>query len=177
MGRTEGEVVMKDAIWRQFGAAIESLERAVDACPEDLWGDQDRNPQYWHVVYHALFFLDFNLSETPAGFAPPAPFTLSELDPSGVLPDRVYSRPELRSYLAHGRAKCKAVLSGLTEERGREKRRFGSVEGTLAESLLYNLRHVQHHAAQLNLILRQETDSAPSWVGKASDELPAVPAR
>jgi hypothetical protein len=34
--------------------------------------------------------------------------------------------------------------------------------------LLYNLRHVQHHAAQLNLILRQVTNSAaPAWVRRA----------
>lgn len=38
----------------------------------------------------------------------------------------------------------------------------------------HNPRHVQHHAAQLNLILRQETGSAPGWVGKALDEPPAV---
>jgi len=29
------------------------------------------------------------------------------------------------------------------------------------------MRHVQHHAAQLNLILRQQIDSAPGWVAKA----------
>jgi len=29
------------------------------------------------------------------------------------------------------------------------------------------MRHVQHHAAQLNLILRQTIDSAPPWVGRA----------
>jgi hypothetical protein len=37
----------------------------------------------------------------------------------------------------------------------------------LGAALLYNLRHVQHHAAQLNLILRQAVDSAPGWVGRA----------
>ena len=26
-----------------------------------------------------------------------------------------------------------------------------------------NMRHVQHHAGQLNLILRQSIDSAPRW--------------
>jgi uncharacterized damage-inducible protein DinB len=36
-----------------------------------------------------------------------------------------------------------------------------------AELLLYNMRHVQHHAAQLNLILRQKTESAPGWVARA----------
>jgi uncharacterized damage-inducible protein DinB len=39
------------------------------------------------------------------------------------------------------------------------------------ELLLYNMRHVQHHAAQLNLILRQTIDSAPRWVGKAKMKL------
>jgi len=34
------------------------------------------------------------------------------------------------------------------------------------ELLLYNMRHVQHHAAQLNLMLRQAVDSAPGWVAK-----------
>lgn len=30
---------------------------------------------------------------------------------------------------------------------------------------MYNMRYVQHHAAQLNLILRQQTGSAPEWAG------------
>jgi hypothetical protein len=38
---------------------------------------------------------------------------------------------------------------------------------SFAELLLDNMRHVQHHAAQLNLILRQKTDSAPRWVATA----------
>ena len=33
-----------------------------------------------------------------------------------------------------------------------------------AEVVIYNLRHVQHHVAQLNLLLRQRIDSAPQWV-------------
>jgi uncharacterized damage-inducible protein DinB len=35
----------------------------------------------------------------------------------------------------------------------------------MVELLLYNMRHVQHHTAQINLILRQIIDSAPRWVG------------
>ena len=37
------------------------------------------------------------------------------------------------------------------------------------ELLLHSMRHVQHHAAQLNLILRQSIDSAPRWVSRAKD--------
>lgn len=38
------------------------------------------------------------------------------------------------------------------------------IEMSLCELLFYNMRHVQHGAAQLNLILRQKTDSAQSWI-------------
>ncbi len=156
----------RGVLWQQFGAAIDMLENAVLACPDELWGDRSQQPEFWYVVYHTLFWLDAYLSESIEGFAPPAPFTLEELDPAGVLPPRVYSRDELHSYLEHGRSKCRATIAALTEEGAREHRRFGSIDGSVAERLLYNLRHVQHHAAQLNLILRQKTDAAPGWVAR-----------
>lgn len=33
------------------------------------------------------------------------------------------------------------------------------------------MRHVQHHTAQLNLLLRQEINDAPKWVSVAKIEL------
>jgi len=48
---------------------------------------------------------------------------------------------------------------------GFERKTFSTLE-----LLIYNLRHVQHHTAQLNLLLRQKTDSAPRWVGRAKDD-------
>ena len=92
---------MKRVVWSQFGAAIDMLENAMRAAPERVWSDRSSQPEFWYVAYHTLFFLDFYLSETSAGFQPPAPFTLSELDPEGVLPDRVYPKMELLAYLAH----------------------------------------------------------------------------
>lgn len=143
------------------------LENAVVACPEELWGDRSRRPEFWHLVFHTLFFLDLHLSESLEGFAPPAPFTRDELDPAGVMPERVYTKGELLDYLAYARRKGRQRLEALTEEQAGERRRFGSLDGTVAELLLYTLRHVQHHATQLNLILRQTTDSAPRWVRRA----------
>ena len=42
--------------------------------------------------------------------------------------------------------------------------RFGWGEVTFAELLLYTMRHVAGHAAQLNLLLGQKTGAAPDWV-------------
>lgn len=159
--------IWREVLWRQFGAAIAMLENALLACPDELWSDRSRQPEYWYVVFHTLFFLDLYLSESLDEFAPPAPFGLEELDPAGVLPPRVYTKEELHTYLQHCRVKCRATIAALTVEQAGEERGFGSIRGSVVELLIYNLRHVQHHAAQLNLILRQETDSAPGWVVSA----------
>jgi len=108
------------------------------------------------------------MSGTDRGFAPPEPFTLSELDPSGLLPNRVYTKEELLNYLEHGRQKSRKVIDSLTEETAHQPCGFKK-DLTVAELYLYNMRHLQHHAAQLNLLLRQQTDSAPRWVSRAKD--------
>jgi hypothetical protein len=169
----------KQIVWQQFGAAIDMLENAIHACPEKVWSDSSKKPEwlkndvvgFWYLVYHTLFWLDFYLSESQEGFQPPAPFNLDEFDPVGLLPERPYTKDELLRYLEHGRRKCRARIAGLTDEGARERRKLGSMEGTFAELLLSNLRHVQHHTAQLNLILRQETDSAPNWVRRSKTPL------
>jgi hypothetical protein len=53
----------------------------------------------------------------------------------------------------------------MTGEKARQPDRIRPAQNlTVAERYLYNMRHVQHHAAQLNLVLRQKTGSAPGWV-------------
>jgi len=161
-------------IWQQFGAAIDMLENALLACPDEVWSDPARRSgeqEFWYLTYHTLFFLDYYLSESADGFAPPAPFTLAELDPAGILPERVYTKDELLTYLEHGRTKCRTVIEALTDQSASQRCGFERPDVSVAELLLYVMRHVQHHAAQLNLILRQETDSAPRWVGKTKRSL------
>ena len=153
-----------EILQRQFAAAIDMLENAIAACPDTLWGDRSRQPEFWYVAYHTLFFLDLYSHGTVDGFAPPEPFTLDELDPAGVLPPRVYTRDELGAYLRVGREKARAAVQALTKETAGRRCAIPWLTLSQGELVLDNLRHVQHHAAQLNLILRQVTDSAPRWV-------------
>jgi len=171
------QAIWKTIIWRQFGAAIDMLENAMRACPDELWSDPSKSPQwaerdvvgFWYVVYHTLFFLDYYLSGSAEGFMPPAPFTLDELDPAGLLPERPFTKAELQSYLDHGRKKCRAANEGMADTASVERCGFEWLDLSQAELLLYNMRHVQHHAAQLNLMLRQAVGSAPRWVAKARE--------
>ncbi len=163
--------IWKTILWQQFGGAIEMLENAMRACPEEVWGERTRQPEFWYLTYHTLFWLDFYLSESGESFAPPPPFNLDEMDPAGLMPERVYSKAEMQVYLEHGREKGRALIAGLTDERTAESVTLGSFVGPRGELLLNNMRHVQHHAAQLNLILRQQIDSAPRWVRRTSRSL------
>lgn len=159
--------VSKQVMWGQLGAAIDALENAIAACPDAVWGEGPTPQAFWYLVYHTLFWLDLDLSGGPEGFAPPPPYTLGELDPAGVYPDRIYTRAELRAYLEHIGSKARAMIGAMSEEPEARPSRFGRHELGHGEMLLYNLRHVQHHVGQLQLILRQRTDSAPRWVSRA----------
>lgn len=157
---------MKTVLWRQLGGAIAMLENAIRACPDGLWGDQDRFPQFWASVYHALFFLEYYHADSKDDFRPPEPFSLCELDPAGVLPERVYTKDEMLGYLEHCRTRMRAFLAAKDLD---APWTFGKVTGTVAESVISSARHVQHHTAQLNLLIRQVTgEEAPRWVGVAS---------
>ncbi len=168
----------KTDIWQQFGAAIDMLDNALRACPDDLWheplweteAERPEYAHYWYLVYHTLFWLDFYLSGGVESFTPPAPFTRDELDPAGLLPERPFSKDELQAYLEHCRKKCRATIEALTDETAQRPCRFGWGEVTFGGLLLYNMRHVQEHAAQLSLIIGQKAGPAlaPDWVTKVS---------
>jgi len=154
--------------WQQFGAAIDTLENAIVACPDQLWQDE---PKFCQLAHHTLFFLVYYLSDdTPleSEYTPPPPFTKSEFDEA---PPMVrYTKNELLVYVSYGRQKLRDQLTRNTTEE-LVARRFVSeyLDFTLFELLLYNMRHVQHHAAQMNMLLRQRGEIPPDWVDRTNE--------
>ncbi|TDB66853.1 DinB family protein [Arundinibacter roseus] len=150
-------------LWNQFGASINMLENAILACPADVW---DTDKKFWYNAFHCLFFLDYYLTRKAEEFIPPAPFTFSEFEDQ--LPERTYTKAELLEYVNYCRKKCRELVATLTHDTAAEiwTNQSKTMHFSVIELALYNMRHVQHHAAQLNLILRQETNDAPEWVSK-----------
>ena len=164
-------------LWRQFGAAIDTLGDALRDCPDGLWEArlwEDQPDQwvaagfatFWYLGYHSLFWLDLYLTGAEEGFAPPAPFDLVEMEAGEVLP-RTYTRDELLRYLEACRCKCQATLASLLTEQAHRLCQFPWGELPYAELQLYSLRHVQEHAAQLHLFLGQQAGKATRWVPQA----------
>lgn len=171
------EIIDNRMLWHQFGAAIDELGSALRECPDELWksmlwADQPGQwvaagfSSYWYLGYHALFWLDLYLTGTEAGFAPPEPFDLVEMEQGEELP-RTYTRQELLGYLDYCRKKCQRLIASMTGAQAKRMCRFSWGELSFAELQLYNLRHVQEHAAQLHMFLGQQAGKTGKWVATA----------
>lgn len=162
---------LKTSIWQQFGATIDYLDDTMRACPDSLWlaslwNHPDEKPefsQFWYRVYHSLFWLDLYLTGAEEGFLPPAPFALIEQDDDGPIPERPYTKTELQVYLKDCRQKCQATIEALTDDMAQQRCRFSWGECSFLELLIYNVRHVQEHASQLNLFLGQQGVYTPDY--------------
>jgi hypothetical protein len=165
-------IIDNQMLWRQYAVAIDSFGDALRACPDELWEQRlwdDQMDQwvaagfsaFWYLGYHTLFWLDLYLTGAEEGFVPPAPFALVEMQADEVLP-RTYTRDELLSYLEYCRSKCHDTVATLTHEQAYRMCRFPWGALPFAELQLYNLRHVQEHAAQLHMFLGQQAGKASS---------------
>lgn len=164
---------LKTSVWQQFGASIDMLDSVIDACPDHMWSailwkDPDGEHEYaqfWYRVYHTLMWLDLNLSGVPdEEFTPPPPF---KRGPPSTTP---YTKAQLQAYLKHCRSKCRATLAALTDEQARRMCRYDWGEVNFFELLLYSMRHVQDHTAQLNLALGQQDIAVNDWITVAEDK-------
>lgn len=167
---------VKTFVWSQFGAAIDMLQNAIRQWPDGEW---ETDKRFFYIAYHTLIFLDYYLTDPGIKFSPKLSFTLTDVDArpaeslDDVIPDRIYSKTELLDYGELLRWKCKSTISLLSNDRLGDRwiEKDGDMNYGQLEILLYNMRHVQHHAAQLNMLLRYKIHGAPKWIGRAEDGL------
>src|SRR5690606_29199354 len=98
--RASGEVsnmdsMLKSSVWQQFGAAIDTLDSAINLGTDHLWmaalwkdTEDERYGQFWFIVYHTLFWTDLYLTGSSDGFLPPPPFI------RGKLPEIPYTKEQ-----------------------------------------------------------------------------------
>jgi hypothetical protein len=159
-------IITNAMLWRQYAVTLDSLGQALRDCPAELWEARlwDDTPDqwvaagfgaFWYLGYHTLFWLDLDLTGAEEGFRPPAPFDLVEMEANEALP-RTYTREELLGYLELCRQRYQQTIETLSTEGASRLCRFPWGELPYGELLIYTLRHVQEHAAQLHLFLGQK---------------------
>lgn len=168
-------------IGRQFAATIQMLRLAIEACPDDLWDDRSDGTPFWHIAYHALFYTDFYLSDDEKAFRArdyhrdKANFLPGDYKQYGGIvttPDKAFTRGQLLDYADHCLQKCSDTFEKLTDERALERCGFWWYELNVGEFLLNSLRHAQHHAGQLSLLLRRRADIGIDWLGTKDNQPP-----
>ena len=61
---------LKPLLWQQFGGAIDMLENAITACPDDVWASENWQFDFWYNAFHTIFYLNFNASDSEESFTP-----------------------------------------------------------------------------------------------------------
>jgi len=161
----------KQLIASQFEASLGTLGLCAAKCPDDLWNSPVAKYPFCQTAFHTLFFADYYLGSDPEShrrqefhLANPQLFgdyeQLQEREPVSL-----YSRQQIEAYLKFCRGKAVATLAAETEQDLCAPARFPRRNFSRAELHVYNIRHIQHHAAQLILRLRLETDVDIPWVG------------
>lgn len=165
---------LRAVLTSQLRAALAMLRDTIARCPEELWLDEAPANAFWQVAYHALYFTHLYLQPDVAAFRPweghqgdvQHPDGIAgPADPASPLPllPEPYTKAQALAY-AEGLDRmvdgAVAALDLHAPESGFPWYRMSKLEHQLV-----NLRHVQHHAAQLADRLRAATGSGTRWVG------------
>ena len=168
-------------IGRQLAAAIQMTRSAIEACPDELWDDRADGSPFWNLAYHALFYVDFYLSDNEKTFqamdfhenkAHLLPGDYREYAGIVTTPEKAFTKDQLLGYADHCLRKCNETFQKLTDERALERCGFWWYKLNVGEFLLNNLRHAQHHAGQLALLLRRRAGIGIDWLGTKDNQPP-----
>ena len=160
---------LKKIIANQFNAAMGTLHRCIVECPESMWHANVAINPFSQSAFHALFFADLylglNIHEQPEqAFHKQHQIVFNGYEQmQQVKPVKTYDREFILEYLQFCRDKADRVLESETSQDLMDASGFPWIESTRSEVHLYNIRHIQHHAAQLILRLRLDSDVDVPW--------------
>lgn len=158
----------------QYHAALAMLREAVERCPESLWDAPRHLNRTWQVAYHVLFFAHFYGGKDEHSFQPWVHHQGNVQYPDGIpgppiegsslpLVARPYTREEILAYWKSCDDGVDAAVDALQLDA--PTCGFPWYPIPKLEHQLVNLRHLQHHAAQLATRLRDEAGIGISWAG------------
>jgi hypothetical protein len=161
--------IFKELITNQYEAAFCTLNSCVDRCPEAEWNASVFQLKFCQVVFHTLFFADYYLgpAEEPLRQQPfhrqHAGVFLDYEELEDRAPVRLYEKSWTQLYLKHCRTKGAEVIRSETAESLHAMAEFARRTHSRAELHVCNIRHIQHHAAQLSLRLKIDCQRDVPW--------------
>jgi hypothetical protein len=172
--------VFRAALKTQYHAALAMLRQAIERCPEPLWTCGDATNAFWQIAYHTLYYTHLYLHPRAEDFtpwehhqtfiqdldefrAPPEIQDLCELPHRPPQTGKPYTREQVLAYWELCDAmvdEAVGALDLLASDCG-----FPWYQLTKAEHQMVNIRHIEHHTAQLGVRLREAAGIGIDWIG------------
>jgi hypothetical protein len=165
---------LRAALKSQYHAALAMLKNAIELCPESLWSKSGHTNECWQVAYHALFFAHMYGQPNEAAFKPWKDHVADVQYPDGIagpsdpksslpLLARPYTKEQVLEHWSFCDGQIDAAVDSIdlhSNESG-----FWWYPIPKVEHQIVNLRHIQHHTAQLADRARTAVDKGVDWVG------------
>ena len=165
---------LRSILKSQYHAALAMLRESLERCPDDVWSSKDHVNSFWQVAYHTLFFTHLYLQPNEAAFRPWEQHQAEvqhedgiagPADPESSLPliPEPYSREQVLAYWKY----CDDLVDEAVEALNLNdpSSGFSWYNVSKLEHQFINIRHTQHHTAQLADRLRSVANVGIKWVG------------
>jgi len=162
---------IKKSYSRQMGASFKMLENTILNANEKTWAARINNMPFWQICYHVLWYTDFYFHANQATFQP-QPFDIKGIKdihdkPNAWLVEQQkhpISKSDMLVYHTYAKQKALQFIQGINESYFTTPSPFEWHGFPMIDLVDYNLRHLQHHIAYLNIILRREQDLGSPWI-------------
>jgi hypothetical protein len=165
---------LRSVLKSQYHAALAMLGEALRRCPDAVWSDRSHVNAFWQVAYHTLYFTHLYLQPDEAAFRPWAQHQGEVQHPDGIAgpPDPestlpLVPEPYTRSQALEYWSVCDRMVDDALDaiDLSSPESGFTWYKMSKLEHQLVNIRHIQHHAAQLADRLRSAANVGIKWVG------------
>jgi DinB superfamily len=162
---------VKKSYSRQIGAAFEMLEHVIDNANDTTWTARISNVPFWQICYHVLWFTDFYFHANEATFQPQG-FDMKDIHKYEIKPDsqmienqkHPISKSNMKAYCKYTKQKANEFIQSINDTYFTTPSPFDWHGFPKIDLVDYNLRHLQHHVGQLDVILRREQNMGNPWI-------------
>lgn len=162
--------ILSQIIASQFKACLGMLGQAIEKVPETLWNNDAYDNPIWQIAYHSLWGTKFYLSENPESFVPfenaiEGAESLGgiqdwENPDKGVKVEGFHTQTELLAYIE---IITKHLLEDIEAIPLDQNSGFDWYPYSRLELHINNIRHIQHHTAQIIERLKNQGKSGFIW--------------
>lgn len=169
---------IKELLAHQYEVSLSMPNLAIGRCPGAGWNESVANWKFCQAAFHVVFCADMYLQpDDDVDALKRQPFHVEhaadfrdyeELEDRA--PELPYDKPFVLGYVQHVRRKARETIARESAEALAGPSGFRRRTCSRAELHVYNIRHIQHYAAQLILRLRLDAKADIPWVGHAWQE-------